>query len=390
MGGFSEQVSCLGRAAIAIIVINMTCLKSAAAVPDFSEWLDARLKSPPAAERLSGIKLTWKEQSFSRMTEEQFAKLKQDVAADASDNRRFAIAPEELFRKAPDGAVPTEFTVWWKDESNWRFSYTYPKLTDKSGVVLRAASFEDRIATQNRTWMLTPESLLIADPRKHPDAVQSVQAMYTTFRSQLGMLVDAGLSSRMAGARIKSTLQGKDGWEAIVSGNIAEVRINAAWESKLSTFVIKSIRYLRHPDGSRRLGGWDFSEWKAIPSAGTGVIATQATEVAPDGRIVQRLLVGAMEPISRSEFDEISAVPSAIGSDPFRGALTVTSVFDYVAQEYKEKNKQASGQQPTWTAKAELKDSSEDSDRVRTTGWILLILLGATLLFVELRRLRRS
>ncbi|MBX3393596.1 MAG: hypothetical protein KF787_13225 [Phycisphaeraceae bacterium] len=285
------------------------------------EW--ARAQKLPA---FGGTGIRYKTEMPARLTDEERARLEEQVRGRPEHPRRHELAAESS-RATHGPSIST--TTLFSDGSGWRYAY------DRSPT-----NFFDTTLTKKRAWRLTHESLILSDPALSRDMVNNPEVWFegdeSVFLPEAGYLLFGGLNAGTYSRIIPDPVRvNGDRWtmEASMAGRdetgmpFYSVRFDGRWDPEHGRGFVEKCRIVRH--GEARYIGYAtrMSGWKQVPELNCWV-ASRAEDVDAEGK-PWRVLVfdGVVE--TGLTFDELTRVPSADGSDPLRPKPNLSVVADY-------------------------------------------------------------
>ncbi|MBL8887746.1 MAG: hypothetical protein JNK16_13895 [Phycisphaerales bacterium] len=315
-------VSVLGAMAMAAIFAppSANARQPSANEATVRRWLEEQLSQPPAIQRVRDLKISYVARDFPRMSKTEYESLVAESKRrrDPGDDLKLQLdaIPQRL------GFDTIEHTVWWQGTGSWRFNSSYPN-NEKT-------PYHDVSVTKSAAWQFTPQQLTVLDTARPAPNSYNLPSVEQQINSDLSQLIDAWLNDSLAGRpALASVALSGDAWSAELRGEKVSQQIRGRWDASLARGFVQSTVFTKtpHPDGSGL--SIEYADWKPLPDSGGAWIAHRLVQRKPDGRMGRELMVTRIDRLDKHEFHSITQPPSATGSDPVRGKLTVTTVYDF-------------------------------------------------------------
>ena len=283
-------------------------------------WLERQLAQPPAIQRLRDLKISYTSREFPRLTKAEYDLLviESKKRSDPDDDIKLQIdaVPQRL------GFDTFEHTVWWEGTGSWRFNTSYPN-NDKT-------RYHDVSVTKHAAWQVTPKQLTVLDPSRPAPNSYDLASVEQQINSDISQLIDAWINSALAQVAVLTEVAvSGPNWIAEIQGGVFSQRVSGRWDSELNRAFVQRTVMLKtpHPDGPGL--SMEYFDWTPLPENSGTWIARRMVQRKPDGRNSRELVVASVAGLDKAEFKSVTTPPSPTGSDPVRGKLTVTTVYDF-------------------------------------------------------------
>jgi hypothetical protein len=309
----------------------------------------------PATEKLEALRFRAKADPTSRMTDEL----------------------TEYERRQREGTpLVRHLSIRARSDRQWRLCQNSPGAR---------VEFIDYVLSEDAAWKLTPEWLVLIDPRHPMPEGHPIPDVGAFFFSDLFMMLDGGLrNSALVGTDLTSTAPFGDRWRCEVANDAGSLRreFHLRWDAAAQRLLVDRMIATSGPDAGHR---WELREWTAHAEAGIW-LAQRAEKYAPDGQLEYALVVERVEREPPGRFEEVVRAPDFDVPDALRGAVSLKSITDYRTEPPQEVIRTSRGIERS--SLALVAQISERGERTyRRLGWGLagLTVVVCVFLFVRLR-----
>lgn len=350
--------------------------------PTVQAWFDQAWAEARTFPKLSGIMVSWTTEIHETLPADQMERLRLKVGDHPEHPERPML---EMYERHAAGMPDVQqFRLWAMGTLNWRVSL------DFSVPGTAESLYWDKTVTPGHAWMLLPDSLAIIRPADGYPQDKDLPAEERAFLPILGAFLTNGLSSAWLGSLQPSPVKiVGEKWTvefrlvAATGDVIFRSEYGGRWDDSIARGFTESVRVVSSEGRPDTVGEVHRISGYRMDDVLGDWVATRIEERTADGRLVRVHQFGEAEPFTGS-FAELTAIPSAGGSDPIRGASTFTRIHDYrsglmtVASGAVEERGPIPGYQPR-----------PNRDWKRTAGWIaagsLIVGLGGLALRRRMR-----
>lgn len=361
-------------------------------------WLESMLERDRAAERLRSLRIRWDSLWHPRLSDAEF----QAKVAESFDDPGLIefVKRERELRELFGGKTRAQINFWWQDGSNWRLNADLPDRASEAARKKGYLPFFDSCRTSQHAWSVNDREISINNEPTSRAARRMTE--FSKARYELELMFDWGLSAYLPNATVRDVQARGDRWSAHVVGTTAAIRYEGRWDPTLSAFVPQKSVYERHPDPASEGMITTWSDWIAIPNVPGEFAAASVRATRADGRPAINLSGLTLLPLDRAEFARVIQIPDPLGSDPIRGQLRASRVYDHrtnsVSVRAADGKMTAAGEMdptlppvvpPTrWQGVTSAAESWARKWVGPWVGWLLLAILVPALLIVRYRSTR--
>ncbi|MCG3122840.1 MAG: hypothetical protein GIKADHBN_01243 [Phycisphaerales bacterium] len=280
-------------------------------------------------------------------------------------------------RRAKSGPDIKPNVLYWREEGAWRLNVGYGDGFDP------AIRFVDTCVRPDRAWRLIPEQLTLIDPASGYPADRNYAANEATFLRDVDAILDGGMRRRLPGAAVKAASAEGDRWNAsfVIDGREFEYSGTLVrGQTGGVRFQPHRFKILTHADpefiGQHEL----YEQWRWDEILGQSV-ATHVTFVRPSGTIDHEVMLKSIRRLGDDEFDRVTAIPEVGSTEPIRGDLRITRVFDLrpAAMEVR-------FPQDSTRAAMPLSTGAREDGIMRVIGWCAAATIVGILAWLRVRR----
>ncbi len=275
-----------------------------------------------------------------------------------------------------------EEVAFWRLGGRWRYNQTN-LLADGSQWL-----WVDSISTPDLVWSLSARDLHIADPRRPPsgkgDWYRNPDIALELLATACWDLLHGHLGTTSPESAKPDIRVVEDG-----AGWIASVRRRGGFEWRFrivpsqssEPFQVRSMEsYRTDDDGTVLSGRYVLSE--EMVETPWGAAHRFAEWVNDKGMVWRRYILVAAGDDLPADVESYFKLPAVDGTDPIRGPVTFTRIFDYRP----EHGRLTELDRGVVTASRPLRGAPGSGLGIRVVGWIAAGVIAALLVFLRLRR----
>lgn len=304
----------------------------------------------------------------------EIEKLQKEIASkpDHPGNRQLV---NEL-RKQANGADVITYSVWWKDAKSSRVN------SDSNSP--ERFPFNDVTVTPNLAWQLNSSQLTVVDPREGWPAGYPLEAFTNTIRNLFHELAGSLGRGKDMQVEVKNVRLNGDAWSALLDQKGYAVQFKGTWDAKNKRGFVSECEVTKSEEPDSVGSKFAFEAWKETLIPGLWV-SSKVTEFGPNGRVISIAEIPEVRALESGDFDRVSQLPDASGSDPLRGTVTVSTVKDYRPGIGTETYPKQVGSVPKI-----LENTPRENGRLQTMGWVFLGVLVVGLVGLRVRSMSKS
>lgn len=347
---------------------------------DFATWLASQPTDTPAQLVLSDYHVSWSVQLHEVPPPEVLAHLREQVGAAADHPEKETLAAFERRLKGDPDIERLEF--WDGGAGAFRYNRSF---RDESG-----AHYFDIVSTHRDYWVMSDRQLTLLKPhREVPN--RDYRSSEPEIRMQLSLMLSGGFALVPGMDLMKQSVQVTNGsWQCMmrIRATGAALLYEGIWDAGLTTYVVHRVSIAESPGGPADVGKcWVMTDWRGVADM-SHPVAGRVEERLPDGRLRRVLVLESVERVDPDEFVTVTRTPSpTTQSDPVRGAVTFTSVWDYLNTNAFLVEDPETGD---LVSTLRIPDSDAPAKTMRILGWLAVGVIVACLGWIRVQRWKSS
>jgi len=364
----NNRVAALGLLAVLLWGAPSAVGQTAAEVERWFRQELARAATPLAG--LKNIQLTYRVEKPSELTAAELAEVQREIAGKPDHPKRMIAERSE--RRLRDGDETERYTLYLRSPDEWRVGHDY-----------LGTKYFDCAAVPGLVWGFSNGQLTLLDPAGGFPPARDYRELGITPKNDVARLRFGGLDlAHRWGLQITSASPQDGRWRLLASNDVGvELEFIVEWPAEVGRGFVRSVRPIKLSPNNGAVSNSEFDGWTFRRELGDWTAEKEHRTL--NGRRLSATVLESVHVITDAQVTELLAPPAINGTDPVRGPVTVSSVFDYRPAEQK-MTVIRDGSTLVEPLRAQ-GPGGPDSRYVSWLGWGVLAVLVALFLFVRLR-----
>ncbi len=340
-------------------------------------WARAERQSSMGVPDLRDVSFGWRTEDHATMTAAELAALEAEVKG-KPDHPRLHEA-EEARKYFSSGPAVQRARLYSSSKVGWRFN------TESAD----GTYYLDLVRARDRTWQLSPSALTIYDPALVASEAQSALVTYERVIVPIyGRLVHGGLNAAVGLNVLMDARVQPDGlWLVVLNllkpdGTLSEFEMSfvVEWLTEQKRGFVRESMISGHASPQVVGERYVYGDWRFEPHLNLWV-SNKVERYLSNGRLARVTVYEGAAPLPQGGLEALTAIPRFDGTDPIRGSLTFTNIYDQRSNVRTTMTPDGLTKQPILPAAA-----TSSGSTMRALGWIMLGVLASTTGVLIVRR----